>query len=216
MSESKKGNFKKRAWGCPDPLNSLGSKQSVSKPVVDCVSDVQVFKSSDASPQHGVSNIANVVCDDFVKVNSGATQVGGDNSINTRYFYSTAVDKKCVQGLLARGKKATVVAKQFERPIKVNTRVFVPSFEPKSPTTTAFTHTTPTNQVVPVSVNGVSPPSRVVGPKPFRPETRSISLHYPELGVRNCALSTLVDRPWPCIHFTAMIPCSSIKLIQHG
>ena len=26
---------------------------------------------------------------------------------NTRFFYSTAVDKKCVEGLLARGKKAS-------------------------------------------------------------------------------------------------------------
>ena len=163
MSKSKTPKFKKRVWGCPDPISSLGSKQNVSKPVVDNVSNVQYFKSSDASRQHGVSNIRNVVTDTFVAVNKGGSQFGGNSNINTRYFYSTAVDKKCVQGLLACGKKATILAKQFERPIKIKSRVFVPRFEPKSSTTTTLPCNKIPDHVVPVSVNGVSPPSLVVG-----------------------------------------------------
>ena len=116
MPKSKTTKFKKRVWGCPDPLSSLGSKQNVSKPVVDNVSNVQYFKSSDASRQHDVSKIRNVVTDRFVAVNDGGSQSSDNSNIYTRYFYSTAVDKRCVQGLLARGKKATIVAKQFERP----------------------------------------------------------------------------------------------------
>ena len=92
MSKSKTTKFKNRVWGCPDPLNSLGSKQNVSKPVVDSVSDVQYFKNSDASRQHGMSNITSVSSDNFVAVNNGGIQFGGDSNINTRYFYSTAVD----------------------------------------------------------------------------------------------------------------------------
>ena len=163
MSKSKTTKFKKRVWGCPDPLSSLGSKQNVSKPVVDSVSDVQFFKNSDASRQYGNSNIASVDSDNIVALSNGGSQCGGDSNINTRYFYSTSVDKRCVQGLLARGKKATMVAKQFEKPIKVSTRVFVPGFEPKSSTTTARSHTKPSNHSIPVSVNGVSTPSLLVG-----------------------------------------------------
>ena len=163
MSKSKTTKFKKRVWGCPDPLNSLGSKQNISKPVVDSVSNVQYFKNSDASCQHGVSSIASVASDNFVAVNNVGMQFGGDSNINTRYFYSTSVDKKCVQGLLARDKKATMVAKQFEKPVKVNTRVFVSRFEPKSSTTTTLSSTKPPNHTVPVSANDASPPSLVVG-----------------------------------------------------
>ena len=163
MSKSKATKFKKRVWGCPDPLSSLGSKQNVSKTVLDNVSNVQYFRSSDASRHHGVSNMTNVATDSFVPVNNGGSQSDGNNSINTRYFYSTAVDKKRVQGLLARGKKAAMVAKQFERPIKVNSRVYVPRFEPKSSTTTTLPRNKVPDHVVPVSVNGVSPPSLVVG-----------------------------------------------------
>ena len=94
-------------------------------------------------------------------VNNGGSQSGGNSNINTRYFYSTAVDKKCVQGLLARGKKATVIAKQLQRPIKVNARVFIPRFEPKSAITTALPPNRVPHHVVPVSVKGVSPPSHV-------------------------------------------------------
>ena len=163
MPKSKTTKFKKRVWGCPDPLSSLGSKRNVSKPVVDNVSNVQYFKSSDARRQQDVSNIRNVVTDRFVAVSDGGSQSTDNSNIYTRYFYSTAVDKKCVQGLLARGKKATIVAKQFERPIKVNSRVFVPSLEPKYSTTTRLPCNKVPDRVVPVSVNGVSPPSLVVG-----------------------------------------------------
>ena len=163
MSKFKTTKFKKRVWGFPDPISSLGSKENVSKTVVDNVSNVQYFSSSDASRHHGVSNITKVPTDSLVTVNNGASQSGGNSSINTRYFYSTAVDKKCVQGLLARGKKATVIAKQLQRPIKVNARVFVPRFEPKSASTTALPPNRDPHHVVQVSVNGVSPPSHVVG-----------------------------------------------------
>ena len=60
---------------------------------------------------------------------------------NTRFFYSAAVDKKCVEGLLARGKKASVVAKHFSKPIKENGRVFVARFEPRSVNTSIKHHT---------------------------------------------------------------------------
>ena len=48
---------------------------------------------------------------------------------HTRFFYST-VDKKSVEGLLARGKKATVVAKHLSKPMRVTSRVFVARFNP--------------------------------------------------------------------------------------
>ena len=56
-----------------------------------------------------------------------------------------------------------MVAKQFEKPIKVSTRVFVPRFEPKSSTTTTLPRAKPPNHSIPVSANGVSPPSLIVG-----------------------------------------------------
>ena len=49
MSKSKTTEFKKRVCGCPDPISSLGSKENVSKPVVDNVSNIQYFSFSDAS-----------------------------------------------------------------------------------------------------------------------------------------------------------------------
>ena len=46
---------------------------------------------------------------DYIVAESGGGEVVSVNStvFCTRYFYTTAVDKKCVQGLIARGKKGS-------------------------------------------------------------------------------------------------------------
>ena len=99
MSKSKASKFKKHVWGCPDSLEGLGSKRSVSKAEVGSESDVQSFTFPDAKHQHDLSVIASLSSDDnnFVDANGGVTHSGGGSSIGTRYFYSKAVDKKCVQ-----------------------------------------------------------------------------------------------------------------------
>ena len=139
MSEFETSKFKKRIWGCSESVKALSSKDSVSQEVVANDSDIQCFTHSDAMRQHDLSSSTNLCsanvssgCSNVVGHKNEVTHSGSCNSINTCYFYSTAVDKKCVQGHLARGKKATVVAKQFAKPMKVNTRIFVPRFEPKS------------------------------------------------------------------------------------
>ena len=78
--------------------------------------------------------------------------------------------------MCTKWKNATVVAKQFEKPTKVSTRVFVSRFEPKSSTMREVLHAnTPYGQCVHnrVSANGVTefnaqqvitqPPSFIVG-----------------------------------------------------
>ena len=78
--------------------------------------------------------------------------------VNTRYVYNTALDKKCVQGLLARGKKATMMVKQFYTPIKVNTRVFTARPDPKSVKTRKNSHVMYPHEAsseIPVSGTGV-------------------------------------------------------------
>ena len=85
---------------------------------------------------------------------------------NTRFFYSAAVDRKCVEGLLARGKKASVVAKHFSKPIKVNGTVFVARFEPRSANTSGdkLLHENPPPSIVVGQDNGNSSP--IVSRKP--------------------------------------------------
>ena len=101
-------------------------------------SDIQGFTYSDAlrhsdlnsSTKLSSKNLSSTY-NDVVGHMHEVNQSGSCSSISTRYFYSNAVDKKCMQGLLARGKKATMLAKQFVNPVKVNTRVFVSRFELK-------------------------------------------------------------------------------------
>ena len=56
-------------------------------------------------------------------------------------FIALLLRKKCVEGLLARGKKASVVAKHFSKPMRVNSRVFVARFEHRSVNTSKKHHT---------------------------------------------------------------------------
>ena len=120
--------------------------------------DVNVFSDSDAR-RHCV--FQNACCTKYESVdNSNDSKVSGDVNtvVQTRYFYSTKMDKKCVQGLMACGRKALVIADQSHIPVTVNTRVFKNRFEHKSSDTTSHNlATTPTheNTNVQQSVTGV-------------------------------------------------------------
>ena len=104
------------------------------------------FTHPDASHQDGFSHNVGPSGDSSKVVESKSLAVMSDSlrCTNTRIFYSTAVDKKCVEGLLARGKKASVIAKHVSRPVKVNSRVFVAGFKPKSANTRVRHQTSPT------------------------------------------------------------------------
>ena len=171
MSKFKTSKFKKRIWGCSESLKGLGSKNSVSQTVVDNVSDMQCFTHFDTMRQQDSSASICLASDGSAVVGceNEKTYSGDCSSINTRYFYSTAVDKKRIQGLLAHGKKATVVAKQSVKPMKVNTRVFVPRLEPRSFNTNPSVHCGQHRDSVKgvadcdTFQSSVNPPSLVVG-----------------------------------------------------
>ena len=140
--------------------------------------DVTFFTHPDAKRQDGFSDNVDPSGDSSKIVESKSLVVMSNSlrCVNTRFFYGAAVDRKCVEGLLARGKKASVVAKQVSRPIKVNSRVFVAGFERRSANTSVRHHTSSTRVLgtdSQVSGTGVlgdakllhknSPPSIVVG-----------------------------------------------------
>ena len=114
--------------------------------------DVNVFSDSDARRQ---CVFPNACCTKYESVaNSNDSKVSSDVNtvVRTRYFYSTKMGKKCVKGLMARGRKesrrkALVIADQSHIPVTVNTRVFKNRFEHKSSDTTGHNlATTPTRE----------------------------------------------------------------------
>ena len=143
MSKCKIEKFKKRVWGCSESLKGLGSNNSANQAVVVDKSDVQFFTHSDAKrlDDFSVNTCLSSGNNNAIDHKGGAIQSGSHNSLNTQFFCSTAVDKKCVEGLLARGRKATVVEKHFSKPMRVNSRVFVARFEPRSVDTSKKHHT---------------------------------------------------------------------------
>ena len=140
--------------------------------------DVQCFTHPDARrhTDFRINTASSCDINNVIESKSVAMLSDSYKSSNTRFFYNTAVDKKCVEGLLARGKKASVVAKHLSKPMEVNRKVFVARFEPRS-TDMSKTHYTRSHRVIEreldVSEKGVLgcdtslcknfPPSIVVG-----------------------------------------------------
>ena len=134
MSKCQTSYSKKQNWGCSDSVMGLSSTGQASDEVVVENYNAHSFSSSDARRQDGFYVSECVPKGNTSVVSRDDDTLYGNNSnlVNTRYVYNNALDRKFVQGLLARGKKATLMVKQFQTPIKVNTRVFTDRPEPKS------------------------------------------------------------------------------------
>ena len=95
----------------------------------DCV---QVFSGYDAKRHSAVYHASQYRENDSSKGTGGLGNSLTPTVFSTRYFYNSAIDKKCVQGLIARGKKANVVAKQVDNNTNVRTRTYRSRVKPST------------------------------------------------------------------------------------
>ena len=86
--------------------------------------NVQSFSDYDVKCQSVVYDVIQSKANVTSKVTGALVKSHAPSVFSTRYFYNSAVDKKCVQGLIARGKKANIVAKQVDNKTNVYTRVY--------------------------------------------------------------------------------------------
>ena len=94
--------------------------------------NVQSFSDYDVKCQSVVYDVIQSKANVTSKVTGALVKSHAPSVFSTRYFYNSAVDKKCVQGLIARGKKANIVAKQVDNKTNVYTRVYRSTLEPST------------------------------------------------------------------------------------
>ena len=70
-----------------------------------------------------------------------------DVKVGTRCFYNSAVDKKQVQGLLARGRKALLVTGYLKPSVAVNSQTRVTKLKPNTSVVSDVSHPTSLNSV---------------------------------------------------------------------
>ena len=70
-----------------------------------------------------------------------------DIKVRTRCFYNSAVDKKQVQGLLARGREAFLVTGYLKPSVAVNSQTRVTKFKPNTSVVSDVSHSTSFNSV---------------------------------------------------------------------